>query len=489
MAVEFVGELQIRDVYPSSTGLFDCNKNMVYYGNSLYVAGRNTGAILRVNANDLTVDYRKDFSPLDISSFKQITIRDGIIYALVKRQNYKGYWIQKLSTAFSLIDPPLYCGMVRVGTDGNLFGATIGMNSNSSWEPNYRPISGQIWSLGWELLPNDYPYFVYPCGVANNQLREFGVAPGSNLIDFEFMSDGSIVTNMGPSSSFLESAPCLFHMQPNGVFLARLTGNSGIGPNEICVNGSYLNKYVIFRCTSAFGNLRMIYIGGPTVQDYGPWTSQLLDPDGSLYDGSIYHQRSFWYTGDQDVSSNNVPPAEEPMIWSTDQNLWSAGNSVKHEPCGHWHKRRPESPSIIGDTNLIFTAHNTWPSGWGRIVSFTPGGELIAQYAPSLYNSSASSLSSFVVLGGRVYLWQASRHTHWSEAGHKHLRSIITLDANTLIPLSLDDCMGGYVPLLKSYEEDGRCIVSDGVQYLYNFHISRGTDYAVTGSITKYKTV
>lgn len=470
--VQFVGELKTSFYPKSNTGLYETGDAWFYHTDGyIYGGAGNTGTLFKLNPNTLTIaaEDQVTFDPLDVSYFKQLMYHDNYLYGLIGRSGYTGNWIQKFTMDLALSGEPLYAGTVVYGTDGNIYGSKAEcLNQNASWINYWRPITGQLWANGWERLPNDYPYHI---GATDSYSG--GVSSGATLINFGISSNGTYILNNGPVSGFLASSSFVSEFTVDGERLGVVRYNNTIGPQEM-VWDTEADQFAWFRCTSASGNLRLkSMVPGTYDALYDTLITGLVDGEGDLRDNSIYHTRTIWYSNN--VETTGYTPDNEPQVWDHTQEPWGAGNVIVHNPCGHWHKRRPP----IAGVNLLYTMNTIYPNDGARIIAVNPdSAELVYQYAVS----GGWGSGSFAALCGKVYVWQ-----QYLDAGADHISSIITL-TQELNYLGLDGCEGGYRSLNNTYYEVGRCIITDGVQYLFNF-AKASTLIGGGGLITKYRIV
>jgi len=140
-----------------------------------------------------------------------------------------------------------------------------------------------------------------------------------------------------------------------------------------------------------------------------------LEINGAAFDGSVYHTRTIWHTNGR-----------------------------------------------------IYSSHSTWPDLYWRIISVNTNGAVIHQYNGENTNSSATG---FVILGNYVYVWvydNAYLAEPYSIKSKSHVIKL-TLDLEYVCE---EPCLGGLNA--GKYYETGRCIVSDGSKYMYNYSAYEG---------------
>lgn len=133
-----------------------------------------------------------------------------------------------------------------------------------------------------------------------------------------------------------------------------------------------------------------------------------------------------------------------------------------------YHKRTVWHPA----NNLIYSYHSMYSDWDNRIIAVDSSGNLIHQYAWL----GDTITGSFVILGDYVYVWQDGL------TGSGHTSAIIKLTLE-LEFVCIEDCLGGYYN--NQYREEGRQIVTDNEQYIYNFARTQGG--ASAGLITKWR--
>lgn len=423
---------------PNTIGLYASGDAMVYEDGHLYGGGVDSGTIFKVRTDTLEIVSLTVFADADVSSIRQVIVYDGYIYALIERSGYTGNWIQKisipaLSENFTLIGEPLYCGSVCYGTDGKVYGAKEVLNLNSGYIGGWTPITGEIWEYGWEELPETYSYYIHMDIAAVAAASGYDVCCGSVCINFKIIDANNIVINSGPNSGFLAytAAPSLITW--TGQLLGVYLPNTIIGPNEIVANNEG-TELALLRCTSAFTDLTFRYIDVSSSVSTDTLITGLLDYNGALYDGSIYHHRTIWC----DIN------------------------------------------------NRVYSLHATWPDLEGRIIAVDSSGNLLHQYSlprdPVSLNYGSFTIMNDSLYSGYVYLWQDSLH---SSDGSTAKSSIIKLTLD-LEFVCIQDCEG--VVYDGTSTEVGRSVVNDGEGYLYNFSnpaIPDGEN-AGKGAITKW---
>jgi hypothetical protein len=312
---------------------------MIYDDGVLYTASTD-GTLAIVDADSLRIITSKKFNGC---SFKHIQLIASTLYALVNFAGYTGDHIQDYSVAgedFTPINEPIYCGTVVRGTDGNIYGAKITANIGSSlWISGHTPVTGDIWDTAWELLPADYPYYIYPNMSMVQDADPNEKTRGGEVINFYRTNDVFII-NSGPTSSFLAYTSMIHRMKFTGQHDFTYNSNTIIGPNEL-VKSPLTDEWALLRCTGAFTNLSLSVIGNFTADFLVATLITGLEISGVPQDNSLYHRRTIWHSNDR-----------------------------------------------------IYSCHHTYSEFYLRIISVDPGGTLIDQYDVPIPDGTHASFVS-----------------------------------------------------------------------------------------------
>lgn len=424
ICIEYVSELAL-DHYPYSSvnnGVYYSSDSLVYYNGYLYAAGGNSGIIERIDPETMTVEQRTVFDAGDVSSFRQIIIYGGVIYASIMIDGYRGNWIQKINIPavgsgldFTKSGEPMWAGSVCYGTDDNIYGSITSLNMNYAYIADFTPVTGALWESYWDQLPGDYAYFIEE----NADVYLGARTCGAQLCSFKIVDDLGYVFASGPESTYLSHSAYINVFNMDGEEQYAFPGNTTVGPNELAQLSSSSHLLATLRCTSSRTSLTARIVNAVD-HDTSDTLITGLEIEGDSYDGSSYHRRTIWHSNDR-----------------------------------------------------IYSLHNTWPDQYLRIISISTTGSLIHQYSPGIIGG----VGSFVILGNYVYVW-----TYSSEyPGYYSIVIKLTLNLDFVCQ---EYCIGGLYGGI--YRESGRSIVSDGEQYIYNYHQPSGGS---TGLITKWSTL
>lgn len=339
--IDYVDELALS-IEPV-TGSNTSTETLLYSGGSLFAVDVNSGTIIKVNPASMEVVVSTTFPDADINSFWQIQIHDGVIWALIKRDGYRGKWIQKITIpvadeAFELIDDPLWAGMVFKLADNSIYGCL----TDHTYHPGFfAPLVDY-----WDPLPLDYGYYTYDYASPPSHLT------GASVINFKLLPTDELLFNGGAGSSgSLGFGQYISTFYLTGERSYWYDHNNFLGPEEVVGNVNS-TKFATLHAGAAFGQMRLDSIHLSDDSDHLDLVAPLYDADGNIDNTSIYHARTVW----------------------------------EHS------------------NNLIYSAWNQWIATWGRIIAVNPGnGNVVYQYVLDASVQSFVILDDFVYVWSTEY--------------------------------------------------------------------------------------
>jgi len=423
--IDWVASLEINPG-PHTAGLYNTADVMISHSdNFMYAADRTSGTIFRFSSlGALSIERTRTFADADISGFKQLLVFNNLIYALVARDGYIGNWIQKISFPVSSSDN------FELVDDPLYVGTVVYGTDGNVYGAMYAANMIDFWETDRRPITGSWTgvWELLPSDYPHHIYLSSQVAAGPS--GTSTVGAKAINFQTAGSSAFIINCGPESGTVSKTSKIAKITTN---GEREYffggdmtigpneLVKGPTGHEFAALRCIGSFGNLTLRYCDSSSGDSSDTLITGLIDVDGDPYDGAIYHKRT----------------------------IWNHGN------------------------NRVYNLHSTYPDTWGRIISVDPrNGTLLHQYI----FDGALSLGSFAILGDHVFVWQNAVADIW----HQSWIVKLTLDLEFVCTVPCIGLLSGAV-----HYEEGRAIISDGNEFIFNFAVNSGAGNA--NNITKYQ--